>query len=214
MGKRERQQAQRSAGSGFVPRAAERASLLDCLRFSSAAAQQGPVAPPRTASEAANEELQGWMGAVLQPSDYCYDGHGVARPSAFIKAGPRFRRKFEELMADHGGPGSWMWKKLPKEALSQGTPREVGGRAAEVAREAAAREEAQRLQARRREQHRRAEQRMQAVASEFRPSVQQPQAKQAKGEGVEGAREQAMRAYRLLKAARGKPKASQQQQRR
>ena len=52
---------------------------------------------------------------VLQPGKKLYDSHGVARPSAFIAgSNPRFIPDLEALMADHGGPGSWLWKKLPK----------------------------------------------------------------------------------------------------
>jgi hypothetical protein len=70
---------------------------------------------------------------VLQPGKKLYDGHGVARPSAFIAGGsPRFVPDLEAVMSDHGGPGSWLWKKLPKKP-TQGLARPPGGAAALLA---------------------------------------------------------------------------------
>ena len=90
----------------------------------------GEAAPEGEASgQQPPKQDHAWVLKVLQPGKKLYDGHGIARPSAFIASGPRFVRDLEVVMADRGGPGSWMWKKLPRKP-TQGLPRPPGGAAA------------------------------------------------------------------------------------
>ena len=83
-------------------------AALAALRYSTGAAAPAvaPPAAPLSAAAArkaaADEEVRAWMAGVLQPGPALYDGHGVARPSAFIKAGPSFVRGFEKLMVRRG----------------------------------------------------------------------------------------------------------------
>lgn len=84
----------------------KRAVALQALRYSTGAVDQGPVetpAVPLTAAQqraaAAEAELRAWIGAVVQPSEAMYDGHGVARPSSFIKFGVKFRAQYEKVRA-------------------------------------------------------------------------------------------------------------------
>ena len=84
----------------------KRAVALQALRYSTGAVDQGPVetpAVPLTAAQqraaAADAELRAWIGAVVQPSEAMYDGHGVARPSSFIKFGVKFRAQYEKVQA-------------------------------------------------------------------------------------------------------------------
>ena len=147
---------------------------------------------------AANTQLVESLQAVLQPGAEVYDGYGVARPSVFVLGGPKFRAKLAAVMADRGGPGSWMWKPVPKEILHQGVARQQGGRAAELEAEKrqkeAAKGEAQRL----RERKAREKARLKSVADQFRTGS--GVAHSAGDSDVLDAREAALQAYRQLKS--------------
>jgi hypothetical protein len=146
---------------------------------------------------AADTQLVEAVQAVLQPGAEVYDGYGVARPSVFVLGGrPKFRAKLAAVMADRGGPGSWMWRPVPKEVLHQGDARQQGGRAAELAAEKrqkeAAKGEAQRL----RERKAREMAKLKSVADQFRPHNSGGMAPS----DVLDAREAALQAYRLMKS--------------
>ena len=148
---------------------------------------------------AANTQLVESLRAVLQPGAEVYDGYGVARPSVFVLGGPRFRAKLAAVMADRGGPGSWMWQPVPKDVLHQGVARQQGGRAAELAAEKrqkeAAKGEAQRL----RERKAREKARLKSVADQFRASSGVAHIP-AGDSDVLDAREAALQAYRQMKS--------------
>lgn len=154
-----------------------RDDALAALRYSGGAAPLAPEAAPLSAAVQrkadAEEEVRNWMSSVLQPGPGTYEGHGVARPSAFIKAGPSFARQFAKLMADRGGPGSWMWKRIPGLTRSggEGLARAPGGRTAELAAESAAREAGRKAEAEATRKRRAEAARHEAAAAQFRPAA-------------------------------------------
>ena len=56
---------------------------------------------------ALQDEVRRWIMPVLQPTTACYEGYGVARPSAFVPFGEGFLKRAEVVFKDRGGPGSW-----------------------------------------------------------------------------------------------------------
>jgi len=196
-----------------------RDAALAALRYSGGAAPLAPEAAPLSAAAQrkadAEEEVRDWMSSVLQPGASTYEGHGVARPSAFIKAGPSFARQFAKLMADRGGPGSWMWKRIPGLTRSggEGLARAPGGRTAELAAESAAREAGRKAEAEATRKRRAEAARHEAAAAQFRPAAAGGGRRPAAGGGGqrppraaaaplgETDRAAAIAAYRALKAA-------------
>jgi len=86
------------------------------------------------APDTARAALLAWLRPVLQPGKRAWGGWGVARPSAFCDgSSPHFLESLSKVMGDRGGPGSWLWKKLPPEAKTQGAPRPLGGAARQLA---------------------------------------------------------------------------------
>ena len=148
----------------------------------------------------ADTQLVESLQAVLQPGEACYDGFGVARPSVFVLGGSKFRAKLASVMADRGGPGSWMWKPVPKEVLLQGVARQQGGRAAELAAEQRQQEQAKGEAKRLREKKARERARLQSVADKFRPRRGGSHTGGRDDADVLDAREAALQAYRLMKA--------------
>jgi len=154
---------------------------------------------------AADAELLEAIRPVLQPGPTTYDGYGVARPSAFVLGGTHhFAAKLAKVMNDRGGPGSWMWKPVPKELLHQGTVRQEGGRAAELARQMQQRKQKAADAKRLRDKKSKERARMESLADEFRgqagPLMRHHKPQQS---GGDDAREAALQAYRLMKARKG-----------
>lgn len=141
---------------------------------------------------------------TLQPGDEQWDGHGVARPSVFVPLGAEFAQKFAAVQSDKGGPGSWLWKKVP---VSQGAARPVGGAAAVLAermREAQAQAQAlaaaRAVEAQAAGRARRRAERLKALADEWRSKAPE---KQPLASGA-SARQDAIDAYRRLNMQRGR----------
>ncbi|GAX72736.1 hypothetical protein CEUSTIGMA_g192.t1 [Chlamydomonas eustigma] len=171
-----------------------------------------------------------WILKVLQPGKKLYEGYGTARPSVFIPNGPMFVKQMQEVMSDRGGPGSWMWKNLPKKPV-QGLPRPPGGAAALLG-DAATIAKKRRLAAEAQEEAKKKaakKQKMLDLRNEFlsesRGGAGDSSAKKSlgmnkdwvkkqpppgaslvsdittgNGTGMDSAREEALQAYRLLKA--------------
>lgn len=97
-------------------------------------ALKAAAGPTSDATSDARAALLAWLRPVLQPGKRAWGGWGVARPSAFCDgSSPRFLEAVGKVMGDRGGAGSWLWKKLPPEAKTQGAVRPLGGAARQLA---------------------------------------------------------------------------------